>query len=185
MNPTFIVSYVFLWILVVALAIALLGLYYHFAQLYVNSREGRETQGPELGKPIARMAGRLLAGGVFDLPVRGNPSLIVVTSTQCGACNDLKPELVVFAARAPLEIVVVCAGPREQVEGWTQDLRPFMPVLIDADRAITSQLKVNTLPYCIGTDGEGNVKAKGLVNGLRGLEWAADATLATEVSGVS
>lgn len=185
MSPTFMVSYALLWVLVVALAIALLGLYYHFAQLYVNSREGREAQGPELGKPIARIAGRLVAGGTFDLPVRGNPSLIVVTSTECGICNDLKPELAVFAARAQIETIVVCAGPREQVEGWTKELRPFMPVLVDADRAITSRLKVNTLPYCVGTDSEGNVKAKGLVNGVRGLEWAADATLATEVAGVA
>ena len=61
-------SYIALWILVAVLSVAVFALYHHFGQMYLNSREGRETQGPDLGATPPESMGLTSSAGASPFP---------------------------------------------------------------------------------------------------------------------
>jgi hypothetical protein len=71
MTGPLLVSYAALWIVVIVMAIAL---YHHFGEMYLNSREGRQNQGPDVDSELKPLGARDVAGASLRLPTTGTPS---------------------------------------------------------------------------------------------------------------
>lgn len=178
MGAPFWTSYVLLWILVLVQCVAIFALYHHFAQMYLGSREGRQSQGPELGARFDDLILTAIGGESRAIRASGRPSLVVLASTTCRVCSALRSDIGKFAARhRDIDISVVCDGSPAQVQEWSRGLDQLVPVFPDQSHRIPASLDVGMTPYLIGIDLAGIVRAKGLVNDFEGLELAARETL--------
>jgi hypothetical protein len=164
------VSYVVLWILVVLLSVAVFALYHYFGQVYLNSREGRENQGPESGKPFPHTVASDLRNGRAPL-VRRLPAAVAFMDVECKLCAELLPDLGAFADDAnDVGVVAVVAGRPPSVSEFTRRLSKRVDVFPDPRGALGTGYGVAVLPFLVTVDGEGIVRAKGIVNDRDDLE---------------
>ena len=184
MSPFLVGSYIALWVLCVAQALALLALYNHFGRLWFSSREGREKQGPAIGERIQPFTVRTLDGRDVAVP-SARPVLLLLASTDCPECRRLREPLGRMArARAgELDVVVVCAGDRRAVAEWAADVDPAVHVAADMNYRRASALRVGITPYFIGAAADGTVRTKGLFNGPEGVLVATQLLLRTDDAG--
>lgn len=178
MNSFLIGSYVGLWVLVVVLAVAVLALYNHFGRMYLTSGEGRENQGPTIGSALASFSATDLQGRSVTVP-SGRPALVVLASTDCPECRRLRAPLQRLAAARgdQLDVVVLCNGQRSQVNAWAAAMDGPVHVIQDKNYRRASAMGVGITPFMVGVDGDGVVRARGLVNGQDGLALAVEALL--------
>lgn len=164
-----------LWIFVIVLGVAVLGLYHHFGEIYISSKEGRMNLGPKVGSRLPNRSVRDLYGEVVDLPPRQN-SITVFTSVRCPLCEKLRPEILAFAvARPELALTMVCAGKPDEVKTWSGELGRAIHVVADPGGQITTDHRALLLPFLVASDRDGVVRARGLVNDGDGLDMAATA----------
>lgn len=160
------------------MAIAIFALYHHFGQMYLNSREGRETQGPSQGEPLKPMATEDVMGAPLDLPLYGTPTLVVFTGVNCPLCARLRPDLEAFTrAQQRLETIIICTGEPASVREWAGCLTEVARVIPDPDYRIAARYGVGLTPFLVSTDSDGVVRVSSLVNDREGLELAAEAAL--------
>jgi len=168
------VSYVALWILVGFFAIALFGLYHHFGEMYLNSRQGREQQGPAVGTTLKPSVAEDVNGIVRAVPPLA-PSLMVFASTDCKLCGRLRTGIRDFAHRHPqLDVVVLCEGQASQVATWAEPLGSDIPVITDTHHRRASDYGIAMTPFVVGCGATGSVVLRGLINEIDGLELAAE-----------
>jgi hypothetical protein len=164
------VSYVVLWIVVVVLCVAVLALYHHFGQVYLNSREGREDQGPESGKPFPAVVARGFRDGRVPL-VRRWPAVVAFMDVECNLCAELLGDLGTFAGDATdVSVVAVVAGPPPSVADFTRGLPERVDVFPDPSGVLSTGHGVAVLPFLVTVDAQGIVRAKGIVNDHGDLE---------------
>jgi hypothetical protein len=182
MSGGLLVSYIALWVLVVALAIAVLALYNHFGRLYLNTPQGRDEQGPTSLEPLRKQILSDLQERVVSLPIKGTPSLLFFSDVDCPLCDSLKPGLARFATqRDGVALTVICGGKREAVVRWSTDLETDVCVVPDPGNRIAAGFNVAMTPFLVATDAEGIVRHKGLINDAEGFEAAAAAAAGTNV----
>jgi hypothetical protein len=158
------VSYVVLWALVVVLSVGVFALYHYFGQVYLNSREGRESQGPESGKPFPHTVATDLRDGRAPL-VRRLPAAVAFLDVECKLCAELLPDLGAFADDATdVGVVAVVAGRPSSVGEFTRRLSKRVDVFPDPRGTLGTGYGVAVLPFLVTVDGEGVVRAKGIVN---------------------
>lgn len=184
MTGGLLASYVALWAVVLVEAVALFALYQHFGEMYLNSREGRASQGPDVDSKLKPMRTQDLAGSNVQLPTVGKPTLMVFVSTDCELCGELRPDLRRFAeARPEFRMLVICAGDRETVTRWADGLSEVAEVVTDPGYRIATRYGIGLTPFLVGADATGTVRTKHLVNELQGLEVAAEQVLSRERNG--
>ncbi len=176
MKEVFIASYIALWILVLVLTVGVVALYHHFGEMYLTSRDGRAAQGPEVGNMLKRSVRETVAGKRLELPVVGLPSLILFADTTCRLCGNLRPDFRRFVdEQHEVDLVVVCGGPEDAVREWSTGLAEVVPVIPDAAHRLSVRYRVGMTPYLVAVDGEGVVRAKGLINDGTALAEYAEA----------
>ena len=173
MNGLLLTSYVALWLLVLVLAGAVLALYHHFGTMYLSSREGRATQGPAIGSRLSGFGASALDGTEIAVP-SGRPSLLLLASTDCPECGRLQEPLVRLARAhaGEVDVVVLCGGRRVEVSDWARGVGAPVRVVADRNFRRATAVGVGITPFLLGVDGDGVVRARGLVNGQEGLEMA-------------
>jgi len=182
MSGGLLVSYIALWVLVVALAIAVLALYNHFGRLYLNTPQGRDEQGPPPLEPLRKQILSDVQGRAVSLPIKGTPSLLFFSDVDCPLCDSLKPGLARFATeRNDVALTVICGGNREAVVGWSTELGADVCVVPDPGNRIAAGFNVAMTPFLVATDAEGNVRHKGLINEAEGFAAAAAAATRNNV----
>lgn len=180
MNELFWVTYVLLWLLVAALAVAVLALYHHFGQMYLNSREGRADQGPAVGQRIATDSAVDLLGVEVTLPVPDRPSLVLFASTTCPICAQLRDHVArIGGERADLRVVVFCEGTSQRVAEWAGDLSAVARVVPDPRRRHALRHNIAGTPVCVAVARDGTAQATAIVNGYERLAELADAAAGT------
>lgn len=178
MTGVVLASYVALWVVVIVQSIALFALYHHFGEMYLTSREGRANQGPKVTSAMKRVRVPDITGTSRVVPSAETPTLMVFASTTCSLCDKMRPDVARFAENQPdVETVIICAGNVTSVRRWANGLGD-LPVIPDPGHRIAASYGVGLLPYCIGTDFGGIVRAKGVVNNRQGLEAMAEEMLA-------
>lgn len=183
MDGFWLIRYIALWVVVVAQSVALLSLFHHFGQMYLNSREGRADHGPERDSQLARRIAQTLLGSEVAVPVAGRPGVVVFTHTDCELCRELRPALRDLALRhAEVNVSVICAGPENQVRQWAGDLIEVADVIPDRRGRISTAYRIGVTPFLVAVDAHGTVKGKGIVNNLDGLERVAGDALTDEIS---
>jgi hypothetical protein len=174
MSTPYLITYIVLWLLVAVEAVGLLALYHHFAQMYLATREGRDSHGLPEGTKVARAFYRDLSGRRIALPARDRPQLLIFTEHVCPLCERLRPDIRAFAERSEVEIAVVCVGPLEEVRRWAQPLGKAVTTIPDPGGRIAARFKVGLSPFLIGMNAAGTVRARAIVNDVKGVEWAAE-----------
>jgi len=178
MTSPFLASYIVLWVVMVVQSVAIFALYHHFGQVYLQSREGRATQGPAVDTSLKRLDVQDVMGTPLSLPMIGRPLLMVFATTTCPLCDKLRPALGYVAESAgDVEVLVICGGEREVVRRWAQDLGARVRVVPDPGYRIAAHYTVGLTPFGVGTDRDGMVRAKGLVNDQERLEGMVQDTL--------
>jgi thiol-disulfide isomerase/thioredoxin len=180
-TTPFLISYVALWILVIVEAIALFALYHHFGEMYLNSSEGRASQGPEVDSELKPSEVQSISGSKLRIPPVGKPSILLFASTECTLCDELRPGFKKFAETHPeFQTLLVCAGNPKAVFGWADGLSEVTEVVPDAGYRIAARYGIGMTPFLVGIGASGRVRTKGIVNSLQGLEVAAEQTVTLE-----
>jgi hypothetical protein len=71
-----------------------------------------------------------------------------------------------------LEVIVLCAGSRRDVNAWAASVDPRVHVIWDQRSRLASRYQVNGTPFAVVVARGGGVIGKSIINGRQGLEWA-------------
>ena len=175
MDLIFLVTYGFLWLLVISMLAALLVVIRELA--VIRLRLGPEpgalatNDGPQIGASAPRLAGPLFGGGDVNLGP-GRPALLLFISPHCDPCLKLLPELRSFVQEQPgFSPHLVCQGTEAEVDALTNLFRIDVPIVVDPQGRITkSVFAINTTPFGLALDEDWVVRSKGIPNQYEHLE---------------
>ena len=177
MVEALIVSNLLLWALVLVLAAVVFALVRQIGVLHervapAGALVGRS--GPAVGTTAPRFdltdwtgLPRQIGGPRPD----GKSTLLAFVSPTCPVCKTLLPvlESVAHAERRPVRLVLASDGPRAEHEAFVAEQR-----LADRVYVLSTELglayQVGKLPYAVLIDGDGVIRARGLVNTREHLE---------------
>jgi methylamine dehydrogenase accessory protein MauD len=170
-----VVAVVLLWLLVIALAITVFALMRQIGVLFerVAPMGALITDaGPKVGETSRVFDLASLTGGGVSLGGgKGRSQLVFFLSPTCPVCKKLIP--VLRSTRAAehkwLDVVLASDGDEAQHRRFIAEkqLQDF-PYVLSTDLGMT--FKVSRLPYAVLLDGQGIVRAKGLVNNREQLD---------------
>ena len=174
MDPL-IVALILLWVVVVALGVVVFALARQVGVLFerVAPMGALVTDGgPKVGEASPRFELTPLAGAKIVVgAAAGRSMLIFFLSPTCPMCKKLIPVLksASKAERGWLDVVLASDGERQKQEAFVRqhDLSAF-PYVLSSELGMS--YRVNRLPFAVLIDGDGVVRAKGLVNSREQLE---------------
>ena len=175
MTQALVVAVVVLWVLVIALTIAVFALARQIGVLYERvAPMGALTidDGPKVGDlaPVFNLTA--LDGAKVQVGAPGAySSLLFFVSPTCPVCKKLLPVLRSIARDEAewLRVVLASDGDEAKQRAFYEkaELRDF-PYVLSTDLGMA--WKVAKLPYAVLTDEQGRVRAKGLINSREQLE---------------
>lgn len=166
MSALFWVSFGLLWSLLVLIGIAVAILYYHFGQMYLNSREGRSAQGPELGQQAKPAISTIALSGDKISVQDGTARVLIFVAESCQLCAELRNDLnqQETLRRAPNGIVFVDDS-TEYARTWVCiGTSASWKVVVDPHGKTAVQYGIDATPFCVGVDSAGVVQTKGTAN---------------------
>lgn len=175
MNEALIVAVVLLWVLVIALVVAVFALARQIGVLYERVAPMGALmmdEGPKVGDlaPVFNLA--TLGGTRVQLGAPGSHStLMFFVSPTCPVCKKLMPVLRSSAKveSAWLRVVLASDGDEAKQRAFYEKA-----ALADFPYVLSTELgmayKVAKLPFAVLLDEQGRVRAKGLINSREQLE---------------
>jgi methylamine dehydrogenase accessory protein MauD len=164
-----------LWVLVIALAIAVFALARQVGILFerIAPMGALITDaGPDVGARVARFDLISLDGRAVSIGASGSRSqLVFFLSPTCPVCKKLLPILssVATAEESWLDVILAGDGDAAKHRSFIAQRRvekfPFV-----LSRELGMAFRVNRLPYAALIDASGTVRAKGLINNREQLE---------------
>jgi len=167
MSGWWVVSYVVLWVVVVALAVLALALARQIGTLHLRlgPRGALELddEGPPLGEAPEAADLPSIDGRTVTVGGPGEAQLLLFVSPGCPICREVVPSLPV-AARA--------GGMSPRLISDAADAHPYasVPAPVVASPSLTRDYGVPGTPYAVILDTVGVVRAKGTVNNLEQME---------------
>lgn len=166
---------VVLWLLVIALSVAVFALMRQVGVLFerVAPMGALVTDsGPKIGETSRVFELTSLTGGPIAVgAAQGRSQLLFFLSPTCPVCKKLLPVLRSTKAAESkwLDVVLASDGdePAHRRFIAEKQLKDF-PYVLSTDLGMT--YKVSRLPYAVLIDGQGVVRAKGLVNNREQLD---------------
>jgi len=175
MNEALLVAVVVLWILVIALVVAVFALARQIGVLYERVAPMGALmmdEGPKVGDlaPVFNLT--TLSGSRVQVGAAGSHStLVFFVSPTCPVCKKLIPVLRSSAKveSAWLRVVLASDGDEAKQRAFYEkaELADF-PYVLSADLGMA--FKVGKLPFAVLIDEQGRVRAKGLINSREQLE---------------
>ncbi len=175
MTEALVISNLLLWLVVLALLVAVIALARQVGILYERvAPMGALTldAGPAVGTAAPAMSLRALDGRAIELgtPTRAS-TLLFFLSPTCPVCKKLLPILrsIREAEGKWLDVVLASDGDLAEHQQYVarQGLGDFPYVL---SRDLGMAFRVGKLPYAVLVDEQGQVRAKGLVNSREQIE---------------
>ena len=170
-----VVAFGLLWVLVIALAIAVFALARQVGILFERIAPMgalMTDSGPNVGEAISRFDLTALDGRAVTVGASGARSqLVFFLSPTCPVCKKLLPILgsVATAEQSWLDIVLASDGEVAEHQAFVRQRRlEKFPYLLS--RELGMAFRVSRLPYAALIDGSGVVRAKGLINNREQLE---------------
>jgi methylamine dehydrogenase accessory protein MauD len=166
-------SYVALWILVAALALAVVALARQVGTLHLRlgprGALEMDEEGPPLGEAPPPVAVPGPDGRTVTVGGPGDGQLLLFVSPDCPVCREVLPSLPAAARAGRLAPIVISDG-----EAEPGHLRyPAGTTAITAP-AVAAGYGVPGTPYAVVLDALGVVRSKGTVNNLEQLEGLID-----------
>ncbi len=175
MTQALIIAVVILWLLVIALVIAVFALARQIGVLYERVAPMGALmidEGPKVGEQGPMFNLTTLSG---ERRVIGAPSvhsnLLFFVSPTCPVCKKLLPVLRSIATDESdwLRIVLASDGDESKQRAFYERARlQDFPYVLSTDLGMA--YKVGRLPYAVLLDETGTIKAKGLINSREQLE---------------
>lgn len=148
-GSVWLVSYVVLWVLVVALTIAVIALLRQIGVLHARLHPLGANFGGE-GPPLESAAPVVSGVDYRERPL----TLLTFTSHGCEVCKVLRPSLDALRRGYP------------EIQLHEVDL--------DAARHVFDAFNVRSTPYAVAVDRAGTVRGRGIVNSLEQIEELVD-----------
>jgi len=175
MNEALVISNVILWVLLLALIVAVLGLARQVGILFERVAPMgalRMDQGPKVGEAAPLFELDTLGGGKLRIGGKSARSqLIFWLSPTCPVCKKLLPVLksISEAEKSWLDIVLTSDGELPQhMEFYRKSGMTEFPYVLSHDLGMT--FRIAKLPYAVLVSEEGMIRGKGLVNSREQLE---------------
>lgn len=128
--------------------------------------------GPAVGEIAPTVAVTTIAGTSVELggaSLTGATRLLLFVSPDCPVCKKVLPIAGAVSNSERLEILLIGDGEAEAQHAMLQQLRLGHMTFVNSSHA-GMVFQVGKLPYAILIDGEGVIRAKGLVNSREHLE---------------
>jgi len=168
-----IISYVALWVLVLALGLLVLLLYRQLGIMYLGSAEGVSRYGLPPGTKAPDFSLTDQYGNAQRLNAyRGRPAVLVFGSPHCSPCRILLPQLHDWAKAHPdVGILWLNAASADESLKFVSDTGATVPVApYTPQENLMDKYRVRVTPFMFLLDEDGVVRAKGLVNTKGGLD---------------
>jgi hypothetical protein len=160
MSQAFWISYGLLWVVVIGQLAVLVALFQHVGNTFMQSRQGRAAQGPQLRAPSPNALLVDLEDRQVETPAR-TPQAVFFASTNCVPCARLRDYL--SRLRPTVEVIVICQGPEDLVRQWGASLPPQCHLVADPDGKLTISFGVGLTPFGFSIV-DGVVQWKGLAS---------------------
>lgn len=179
-DQLFLGTYAALWLIVVAEAVGLFLIFRQFGVMYMNSREGVEKDGLEVGSKAPNFVLPAAGGGTLalsDALSTKSGALVLFGAPHCRPCHQLLPELHQFAQAYAEDFATLFVS-----RGTDEENRYFaatfgVPALLlfdELEGKTADRYRSHVTPFAFMVDGEGTIRAKGIVNGFHQLVHMAD-----------
>lgn len=176
MTDALVVSNVLLWVVVLALLVALLALARQIGILYERIAPMGALMldsGPKVGEAAPAFELESLTGARIAVGGAGRTrsQLLFFLSPTCPVCKKLLPILrsTRQSERSWLDVVLASDGDRAEHLAFYQKAKlADFPYLLSTELGMA--LKVGRLPYAVLIGEDGRIRAKGLVNSREQLE---------------
>ncbi len=173
MEGIWLISYIVLWLFVIALGVLVLLLYRQLGIMYLGTAEGVSRDGLDRGARAPDFNLTDQYGHAQQLSqYKGRPVLLLFGSPHCSPCRLLLPQLHEWARQhSDINILWLnSASPAESERfvaetGATLPIAPYTP-----DDNLLDKYKVRVTPFLFMVDEKGMIRAKGLVNSKGGLD---------------
>jgi methylamine dehydrogenase accessory protein MauD len=173
MEGIWLISYIVLWLLVLALGILVFLLYRQLGIMYLGSAEGVSRDGLDRGVRAPDFTLSDQHGEKHQLSrYRGKPVILVFGSPHCNPCRTLLPQLHEWAAAHPeASVLWLNATSEDESLKFVSDTGATLPVLPHPPEVnLMDRFKVRVTPFMFLLDEGGIVRTKGLVNSKSGLD---------------
>jgi methylamine dehydrogenase accessory protein MauD len=175
MNEALLISNAVLWVVVLALLVAVIALARQVGILYERIAPMGALmldQGPKVGEAAPVFALENLGGGTVQIGgAQGASTLLMFVSPTCPVCKKLLPiaKSIERSERDWLRLVFASDGDRPEHMAFRHRAGlEGHPYLLSTELGMG--FKVGKLPYAVLIDEAGRVRAKGLVNSREQLE---------------
>ena len=167
------ISYVVLWLLVIAEAVVLLVLLRAFGSMYLGSRDAIERDGLRLGTRAPDFTATAIDGTSVPLAsLLDRWAVLVFAEPGCPICEEMGPQLTRLARELADRARVVLLVRRSAELMRASPLASFSNVaaLAIGAHGTADEYRVRVSPYVHVLDPEGVVRGKGLVNERKHVE---------------
>ena len=172
MNEALLVSNAILWLIAVALCLAVVALTRQIGLLHERIAPAgalATSAGPDVGDLAPEISVQSLDG--IPIQLAAERTLLFFLSPTCPVCKTLLPTLLRIGReeRADLRVLLASDGAPSEHDGFVREHG------IDRSTYVLSQelgmrFEVAKLPYAVLIDGTGRIAAKGIVNTREHLE---------------
>lgn len=164
MTGFWLVSYIVLWLLVLALGALLLLLYRHFGMMSLGTLEGVQRDGLPLGAEAPAISG-IEANGTNASwqPKTGSYQMLLFGSPDCEPCSAIMPFAQQLAnARTNVTVATVVQGPKSEAVRMVDKHHPTFQTIADDGSGSFPRFRVRVTPFGFVIGPDGRVLAKGL-----------------------
>lgn len=175
MTDALVVSNLLLWLVVLALLVAVFALARQIGILYERVAPMGALMidsGPKVGEAAPRLDVASLQGAMVPIgAAAAHSQLLFFLSPTCPVCKKLLPILKSIAAAESgwLRLVFASDGEAQEHKAFSQRAGlDSYPYLLSTELGMA--FKIGKLPYAVLLDESGRVRAKGLVNSREQLE---------------
>jgi methylamine dehydrogenase accessory protein MauD len=178
MSGIWLISYIALWILVVAMAIIVLGLVRQLGVIHL--RLGPEDNllvtrdGLELGSisPNFHATDVMSRKNITLEDLQGRQSVLIFVSPSCSPCQELLVDIKYFqkSKNGKINIIVISQSDFQTSMALAREHKLKIPVIADSEGLISNLYQVRATPFAYRLDEECVVQRRGIVNNMDGLE---------------
>jgi methylamine dehydrogenase accessory protein MauD len=172
MTPWWLLSYVALWLVVLALGFLLLGalralglLRWRLEQLEATTPSRMGRSGLKPGKKAPDFTLPSVAGGEVSLhDFAGRRVFLVFTQSGCKPCHRIVPELNKLQRGGGVQVLVVNNGELEATRQWAGAAGACFPVLVQGQFSVSKRYEMYATPFAFLIDERGVIASKGIIN---------------------
>jgi peroxiredoxin len=166
MSIEFTISYIVLWVLIVALSLIAIEVLRRVAEIHTRLTDGVSVvaHGLAIGSPAPPFAGvDIRTGQTVQLRDGGAHTLTAVLffTAQCRTCQALADACRTTPRDRTLRIIAVCLDPIAECRTLLTHLPADIPLLSDAERALHKLYRASVPPSVVIVDADGRVRITG------------------------